>query len=354
MTLLTTDIQRFDEFALLCQFLVAVPIQTAVLLHLSWLYMGPACLSTFVSFSALSYILSYISRRSAKLRSASIAYTQKRLALLGEVFRHLRALKIYTLESKFLAKIFKAREEELQHRAVPLVIQAASLSFSFISSRVIFYLIFVFSVSLLGERKLFHLESMFVLVAFFERLRYSLTWTFPQAISALQDVLGACDRINRLLEQDEHQSKVKMITDKKCKPSVVVSHLYTRSNGFELQDISFQVSQGQVMSIVGPVGCGKSSLLLALLSEVNIDRAEQLEICGSIAYVGQECYCLPGSIRDNIVFGEAWDEGKYAKTLACCALQQDLAALPLGDRTLVGEHGSTLSGGQKARISLAR
>lgn len=361
VNLTTNDVRRFDEFALMSQYLLVVPLQTLLLLMLTWWYIGSACLGTFIAFVCLAYGLSYISRRLAFLRRQSTGHTEARLQLLAEVLRHLRAIKAYTLEESFLAKIFRGRYQELEKRSPPVVMQSALLSFSFVSSRIIFYFTFVVYHLLFGGHEYFHLETMFVSVAFFERLRYSLTWTLPQAISGLHDIIEACNRMNRLLLEEEHRPTLPSSDETSKTPSIAVSGLCTRpladpseTKSFGLKDVSFEVTSGQVMSIIGPVGCGKSSLLLALLSEVNIDRVEQFQVFGSIAYVGQECYCLVGTIKENILFGSPWDKQKYAKVLSVCALEEDLAALPLGDDTRVGEHGLTLSGGQKARVGLAR
>lgn len=94
--------------------------------------------------------------------------------------------------------------------------------------------------------------------------------------------------------------------------------------------------------------------MLSLLSEVSVCQAGRFAINGSIAYASQEVYCLGSTIRENIIFGRIFDRKRYEEVLEICALNHDLSDLPLGDQTLVGECGFTLSGGQKARISLAR
>lgn len=92
----------------------------------------------------------------------------------------------------------------------------------------------------------------------------------------------------------------------------------------------------------------------SILSEIEIERCDQFRVNGTLAYVSQEVFCLNATIRDNILFGHAFDQKKYDTVLQCCALNQDLMSLCDGDQTMVGESGFTLSGGQKARISLAR
>jgi ABC-type multidrug transport system fused ATPase/permease subunit len=87
---------------------------------------------------------------------------------------------------------------------------------------------------------------------------------------------------------------------------------------------------------------------------LNILTADTFTIGGSIAYVAQESWCFNATLRQNVIFGNPFDEKKYRRILNVCALEDDLKQLVNGDETMVGERGVTLSGGQKARIGLAR
>lgn len=108
--MMTNDIRRFDEFALMINYLLIVPIQTVMILTIAWYYIGYSCLATFMAFIVLAYAFSYLSKHFAKLRTESIVFTENRLKSLDEVFRHLRAIKIYTLENKFMQKIINLRK----------------------------------------------------------------------------------------------------------------------------------------------------------------------------------------------------------------------------------------------------
>lgn len=108
-----------------------------------------------------------------------------------------------------------------------------------------------------------------------------------------------------------------------------------------------------MLSIIGPVGSGKSSLVNLLLKELPIKSGE-MKINGTISYSSQEPWLFSGTVRQNILFGENYDEKRYAKVVEICALKSDFLQFPYGDKTLVTEKGKSLSGGQKARINLAR
>lgn len=94
--------------------------------------------------------------------------------------------------------------------------------------------------------------------------------------------------------------------------------------------------------------------MLSILGELDSITADNFSINGSVAYVSQEPYCFNGTIQQNILFGKSFEESLYRRIIYICALEEDMKQFPAGDQTLVGERGVTLSGGQKARISLAR
>ena len=159
--------------------------------------------------------------------------------------------------------------------------------------------------------------------------------------------------------------------------------------GPTLKSITLHVKKGELLGIAGPVGSGKSSLLLALLSELlpcpaastaaadaaaaaddavaAADDGEKKKprrrtkstglspvVRGSLAYCSQVPWIPPGTLRDAILFGSPYDEERYERSVDAAALRPDLEALPAGDLTEIGERGVNLSGGQRARVALAR
>lgn len=120
-----------------------------------------------------------------------------------------------------------------------------------------------------------------------------------------------------------------------------------------LSNINFTAHKGELSCIIGRVGAGKSSLLQSVLGDL-WKVSGDVQVHGSVAYVAQQAWIMNATVRENIVFGYRYDSVFYERTVKACALLDDFLQLPDGDETVVGERGISLSGGQKARVALAR
>lgn len=125
------------------------------------------------------------------------------------------------------------------------------------------------------------------------------------------------------------------------------------SGGLLLEIGDLNIPQGQLTLIIGPTGSGKSSLLLAMLKELTA-RHGSMTIASKAAYASQDPWIMSGSLRDNILFTKQMVPKAYAHAIKASALDRDLSTVPRGDRAETGDAGSNLSGGQKARLALAR
>ncbi|KAK2954768.1 Multidrug resistance-associated protein [Blattamonas nauphoetae] len=127
----------------------------------------------------------------------------------------------------------------------------------------------------------------------------------------------------------------------------------TSTDKLALRNVSLSLKKGSLTMVVGGVGCGKSSLGSAIIGDIERVSGE-VRMRGSIAYCPQVPWINNDTVRGNIVFGSPFDEERYLNTVRVCALEADFKTLSAGDQTAIGEKGVNLSGGQKARIQLAR
>ncbi|KAJ9590290.1 hypothetical protein L9F63_027871, partial [Diploptera punctata] len=150
---------------------------------------------------------------------------------------------------------------------------------------------------------------------------------------------------SKIVENDKNKIGIKVIN--------VTAKWSEDLNENALTDVRLDVKPGGLAAVIGPVGSGKTSLLLAILKELPLISGSIL-VGGTISYASQEAWLFTGSVRQNILFGQPMDRERYWKVVRVCALERDFELLPHGDKTIVGDRGITLSGGQRARINLAR
>lgn len=248
-------------------------------------------------------------------------------------------------------------------------LRALHVSFNkFITRTAVFLCILVYSLT--GHRP--NAEYVYVVFSFYNILKQTVTTNFPQAVANLAETIVSMNRIENFLTYDEIRRHKADTLERKKMPthtSTPVSHVVQRKKGVHLEkacakwnpfliedslfNINLTVGMGELAAIVGPVGSGKSSILYTILRELPLHRGF-IEVGGKIAYSSQEPWLFAGTIKQNILFGEKWDKKKYDKVVKVCALEKDFEQLPYGDRSLVGDRGVSISGGQKARINLAR
>lgn len=116
-----------------------------------------------------------------------------------------------------------------------------------------------------------------------------------------------------------------------------------------LQGVNIDLRKGLLIGVVGPVGAGKSSFLQAILRELPLEQG-RISVCGSVSYASQVPWVFAASVRQNILFGQEMDRHRFDAVIKACDLVKDFEQLEHGERTIIGERGASLSGGQKARI----
>ena len=207
---------------------------------------------------------------------------------------------------------------------------------------------------LINENNNLDPNTAFVSLTLFSMLRFPLN-VLPMVIQGLVQMNVSMKRIKDFLLRDE--INFESITHQNTNDLAL--QIENSDFGWNKEDkilngINMKVEKGKLVAILGKVGCGKSSLLTAILGEMHKFGNGIVNLNGSTAYVPQQAWIQNATVKNNILFSSEFDEKFYDDVIKACALSTDLEIMPGGDETEIGEKGINLSGGQKQRVSLAR
>ncbi|PPQ69785.1 hypothetical protein CVT26_014173 [Gymnopilus dilepis] len=362
--------QRFWEFS----GLFTSPVRIVIALTFLYQILGWSALSGVVVV-LVAFFLNYpLARYDIHITRSAWKAKDKRMNIVNELLQNIRFLKFYGWEYTWSRKAQDARATELKWRVKGNIVDTA-INFIWVWMPSATALISFLCYTLVAGERL-TVSKAFTSIALFSQLQTPMV-ALPGQVSAMLQAYVSMQRIEAFLKEDEvpdwastlsskvvngnghgynHKSEVgfseaifewKEATDKDVAPS-----------RFQLGPLDIKFPPGKLTIVSGATGSGKSALLVALLGEMHcisgevfIDKANH-----QIAYCAQNPWLEHATIRDNIVFGSPapFDEARYQAVLDACALRQDLAIFDAGDMTEIGEKGITLSGGQRARIALAR
>ncbi|KAM4560261.1 ATP-binding cassette sub-family C member 4-like [Odontesthes bonariensis] len=355
VNLLSNDVNKFDDVTIFLHFLWVGPLQAAVVVGLLWMEIGPSCLAGMVVLMFLMPMQTMFGRLFSKFRSKTAALSDNRIRTMNEVVSGIRIIKMYAWEKPFAALVSEVRRKEISKIMNSSYLRGLNMASFFCASKIIVFITFTLYV-LLGNT--ISASRVFVTVSLYTAVRLTVTLFFPSAVEKLFETRVSIDRIQEFLMLDEI-SKISAAPpqEEKKNTAVEVNDLtcyWDKSlDAPSLQSISFTLNSNQLLAVIGPVGAGKSSLLSSILGELPSEKGV-LKVKGQLTYAAQQPWVFPGTIRSNILFGKELDPHKYERVIRACALRRDLELLPDGDQTLIGDRGATLSGGQKARVNLAR
>ncbi|CCL99693.1 uncharacterized protein FIBRA_01714 [Fibroporia radiculosa] len=274
-------------------------------------------------------------------------------------FRALGSIKLYAWENAFIRWILSVRnDQELKMlRKIGIV---TSLNTSLWTGIPLLVAFSSFAVAAATSQVPLTSDRIFPSISLFMLLSFPLAM-FSQVTSNIIEALVSVNRLSDFLAADELQPDAReMITTKKLEigdeiVSIANGEFYWSKDAPSptLEGINLSLRKGELVGILGRVGAGKTSLLSALIGEM-LKTDGEVKVSGCISYAPQNPWIMSATIRDNILFSHVYDPEFYELVLDACALRQDLALLPNGDLTEVGEKGITLSGGQRARVALAR
>ncbi|XP_069876376.1 multidrug resistance-associated protein 1 isoform X1 [Dipodomys merriami] len=358
VNLMSVDAQRFMDLATYINMVWSAPLQVALALYLLWLNLGPSVLAGVAVMILMVPFNAVMAMKTKTYQVAHMKSKDNRIKLMNEVLNGIKVLKLYAWELAFRDKVMAIRQEELKVLKKSAYLAAVG-TFTWVCTPFLVALSTFAVYVMVDEKNILDAQRAFVSLALFNILRFPLN-ILPMVISSIVQASVSLKRLRVFLsheELDPHSIERRpMKDDGGDTHSIAVKNAtftWARGETPSLNGISFSVPEGALVAVVGQVGCGKSSLLSALLAEM--DKVEgHVALKGSVAYVPQQAWIQNDSLRENIVFGRPLRERHYRAVLEACALLPDLEILPSGDRTEIGEKGVNLSGGQKQRVSLAR
>ncbi|VDM53179.1 unnamed protein product [Angiostrongylus costaricensis] len=295
VNLLSTDVNKFDVGFVFIHHIWVSPLLLVVYSYYLWKEIGPSAF-------AGKLLVNVVMRSEQIFRKEIANRADKRLSVMNEILNGIRMIKMYVWEDAFT--------------------DVVGLTISLV--RII-------------DRSICTRASR---VGLYNSCRLSITLFFPFAVQFFFELRVTLKRIQVSRKLSVHYLHPPYFQN-------------NRDDAYAVKDLTFEANSGDLIAVVGPVGSGKSSLLSSLLCETH-KLTGKLIIDGKIAYCNQDAWIFNGTVRDNILFGCDYDQKTYHRALELSALSSDIEQFPHGDAMVVGDRGTSLSGGQRARISLAR
>ena len=393
LTLHGVDLKRVTTMTFHLFSLVNAPFELVLGGYFAYRMIGVSALVGLLSSALLAPAITAISRVYERANNRLMQARDRRISLLSECLLAIRMIKSQAWEGHFFQRVMRDRAEELHAQWLSFVLNTVLTVVMDNNPLMVTAIAFAFYTLVL--RQPLTPPVAFTTLSVLLELRWTMT-TLPETITNTVQTLISLRRMNAYLQSGEVDATEHKPAPAPEAPTPEPPTLALRNAtvdwpredtepgaAFRLENVSITFPAGGCTLVCGRLGAGKSLLLRALLHEAHVaggeviaprspyngvpadaaHRDEALAALGTprwlrsdlVAYAPQSAYLINASVRDNILFGLPLGDGsRYRETLEACALSGDLAALEHGDGTLVGENGVGLSGGQKARVCLAR
>ncbi|WVQ74599.1 hypothetical protein IAR50_004200 [Cryptococcus sp. DSM 104548] len=372
--LMAADIEAVCEGRDLALIFVYTPVQLALCVVLLYKILSWSSLVGMLTMFITLPLPGLLTKYNAEYQQQRMLATDSRVDSITESINALRIIKMFGWEGRIKERVAAKREDELdliwKRRLMNLAIILLNTLLPVLTMAVTFGVYTLIEKEELTASKVFTSMTVFELIKGHTGMCF---WLINESVTAWVSV----QRMDKFLHESEmideySQGKMSTIV---TRPQLeaqdenlirLVDATFTwESQSDKITDETFKLriedatfAKGKVNLITGPTGSGKSSLLKALIGELHFHQRDgafyNLPREGGVSYAAQESWCSADSVRDNILFGSAFDQSRYEKVVRACGLETDMKLFEDGDETEVGEKGITLSGGQKARITLAR
>ncbi|ORX41111.1 hypothetical protein BD324DRAFT_613230 [Kockovaella imperatae] len=403
VNLMAADTNRIANIIAGMYFLYGSPFEIIVAATFLYQILGWSAFAGIVVLCIVAPLNSLISKQSVQITQDLLKKRDKRVGIVTELINAIQFIKFFAWVENWKARVAEARRQEMKTYIRSMINNLwFALLWNLAPMLVTLLSFFCFIVI---EKKELTVSVAFTSISLFTMLRLPLN-VIPTYIVFMLQAHVSVKRIQEFLEEDEVPEWVSSLkrspyarsTDatkigfvnatlkwnsgtqkqeaaskdksKKKGQSPLPSQEESTANGdnevFHLSNLNVNFPIGKLTCITGPTGSGKTAILVALLGEMElIEGSSSLPkdtmrvdpktgLRNSVSYAAQTPWLQQQSIKDNILFGEKFDEDRYEATVEACALNPDFDMLEDGDMTEIGAKGVSLSGGQKARVALAR
>lgn len=359
VNLLSNDVSRFDIVSIFIHHMWVAPTAALIVMYFLYAEAGYAGALGIIPVFLVVPLQGYTGKLSAIYRKQTAMKTDERVRLMDEIISGVQVIKMYAWEKPFEKIIKFARKAELKIVMKSSYVRALFMTFNLFTTRVALFCTLL-TMALTDQQ--ISADKVFVFMTYFNILSQTMSAMFVRGISEVAELFVAIKRLEEFMMNEEfvpglcsqnNNNSNYIINKNAITLKQLSAKWHASSTDCALTNISLNVGRGRLVGIIGPVGSGKSSLLQTILGELEVVGGN-IEINGTISYASQEPWVFAATVRQNILFGAEFDKKRYHEVVRACDLEKDFKQFPDGDQTIVGDRGASLSGGQKARINLAR
>ncbi|KAL1335647.1 hypothetical protein HN51_030120 [Arachis hypogaea] len=351
--LMTTDAEALQQICQSLHTLWSAPFRITIAMVLLYQQLGVASLLGALMLVLMFPLQTFIISRMQKLSKEGLQRTDKRIGLMNEVLAAMDTVKCYAWESSFQSKVQNVRDDELSwFRKASLL---GALNGFILNSIPVFVTVISFGMFTLLGGNLTPARA-FTSLSLFAVLRFPL-FMLPNIITQAVNANVSLKRLEDLLLAEERI----LLPNPPLEPGLPAISIKNGNFSWDskaerptLANINLDIPVGSLVAVVGSTGEGKTSLVSAMLGELPAVVGSTVVMRGTVAYVPQVSWIFNATVRDNVLFGSAFDPIRYERAIDVTELRHDLELLPGGDLTEIGERGVNISGGQKQRVSMAR
>ncbi|KAG1715016.1 Multidrug resistance-associated protein 4 [Nymphon striatum] len=329
-------------------FIVSAPLQCIVISAILWFNVGALPLIGVFVLIIMIPVQIVFGKTLYTLRKKFLKSTDARIKLIHEIICSMKIIKLYAWEESFWKQIYEKRKHEFSYLKRIAKYHGGSVVIFKNMINVVVLLTMVGFV--LQTQEAMSVPNVYLAITMYYSVKHSISEYFAKGLNSIGQLTSSLQRIQKFLAIEEYSQgyenlKIDLNKEKLLKDPIDTDHI--------LKGISFKLHPGNLLCVIGEVGSGKTSLLKTVLEEMVI-KSGSMKLRGKVAYACQQSWIFSDTIKNNILFGSKYEEKRYQEVIDACCLSKDINNMLNGDGTIVGERGIRLSGGQRARVSLAR